>query len=105
MYCNNCGKVIPDDALLCSYCGKRVSTSVATKRLVRVREGRQIAGVCKGFAQYFDLDIALVRIAWVVSAAFGLLGVIAYLAAWVIVPEEPLSLPVPVGEPNHPTHL
>src|SRR4051794_10274162 len=99
MYCTACGKQIPDDAQLCGYCGKSKAAPVAAKRLVRVREGRQIAGVCKGFAQYFDLDVALVRIVWAVCSVFGLLGVIAYIAAWIIVPEEPRALPVPIGQP------
>ena len=34
MYCNYCGKVLPDDALLCAYCGKRVAGVVARQRLV-----------------------------------------------------------------------
>jgi phage shock protein PspC (stress-responsive transcriptional regulator) len=92
MFCNACGRQIPDDAQICAYCGKAVAGSVAHKRLVRVREGRQIAGVCKGVAQYFGLDVSLVRIVWLVCAAFGLLGVVAYFAAWIIMPEEPLAL-------------
>ena len=100
MYCNYCGKVIPDDAQLCAYCGKRVGGVVARKRLVRPRSGRKIAGVCIGFAEYFDLDVALVRIVWVVCSIFGLLGVIAYIAAWIVVPEEPLALAAPAGEPG-----
>jgi phage shock protein PspC (stress-responsive transcriptional regulator) len=92
MFCNSCGKQIPDDAQLCAYCGKAVAGVAAQKRLVRVREGRQIAGVCKGVAEYFGLDVALVRIVWVVCAVFGLLGVVAYFAAWIIMPEEPLGL-------------
>jgi phage shock protein C len=107
MYCTFCGKQIPDDAQLCAYCGKRVGGMLppASKRLLRAREGRQIAGVCKGFANYFDFDVALVRIVWIVCAVFGLLGVVAYVAAWIIVPEEPLALPVPVGEPNRPANF
>ncbi len=106
MYCTSCGKQIPDDAQLCAYCGKRIAGAapMATKRLLRAREGRQIAGVCKGFANYFELDVALVRIVWVVCAIFGLLGLVAYVAAWIIVPEEPMALPVPVGEPNRPAN-
>ncbi|HYX54178.1 MAG TPA: PspC domain-containing protein [Candidatus Limnocylindrales bacterium] len=92
MFCNSCGKQIPDDAQLCAYCGRAVAGAAVPKRLVRVREGRQIAGVCKGVAEYFGLDVALVRIVWVVCAVFGLLGVVAYFAAWIIMPEEPLAL-------------
>jgi len=98
MYCNYCGKVIPDDAELCAYCGKRVGGTVARKRLVRPRTGRKIAGVCQGFAEYFDLDVALVRIVWVLCSVFGLAGVIAYIAAWIVVPDEPLLLAAPAAE-------
>ncbi len=106
MYCTSCGKQIPEDAQICAYCGKRLGGVVtpAQKRLLRAREGRQIAGVCKGFANYFDFDVALVRIVWVLCAVFGLLGAVAYAAAWIVVPEEPLSLPVPVGQPNGPVN-
>jgi phage shock protein C len=94
MYCNYCGKTIPDDANLCSYCGKRVGGVIARQRLVRPRQGRKVAGVCLGFAEYFDLDVALVRIVWAICALFGLFGAVAYCAAWIIMPEEPLLLPV-----------
>jgi phage shock protein C len=97
MYCNYCGKVIPDDANLCAYCGKRVAGVVARKRLLRMRHGRKIAGVCQGFAEYFDLDVTLVRIVWVVCSLFGLFGVVAYFAAWIVVPEEPLLLAAPAA--------
>ena len=38
MYCNYCGKVIPDDSNLCAYCGKRVAGVIARERLVRPRQ-------------------------------------------------------------------
>jgi len=98
MYCNYCGKLLPDDALLCAYCGKRMAGVVARKRLVRPRTGRKIAGVCAGFAEYFDLDVALVRIVWLLCSVLGLAGVIAYAAAWIVVPEEPLLLNAPAGQ-------
>jgi phage shock protein C len=101
MYCNYCGKVIPEDANLCAYCGKRVCGVVARKRLVRPREGRKIAGVCLGFAEYFDIDPVLVRVVWVLCTLFGLAGIIAYAAAWIVMPEEPRLLTAGNEVPDH----
>ncbi|HLW53060.1 MAG TPA: PspC domain-containing protein [Candidatus Angelobacter sp.] len=98
MYCNYCGKSLPDDALMCAYCGKRMGGVVARKRLVRPRTGRKIAGVCAGVAEYFDLDVALVRVTWLLCTLLGLAGIIAYIAAWIVVPEEPLLLTASAGQ-------
>jgi phage shock protein C len=59
------------------------------KKLTRSRTDKKIAGVCAGFGEYLDLDVALVRILWVIMAFFGGWGVIAYVVAWIIMPEEP----------------
>ena len=72
MYCNYCGKVIQDDANVCAYCGVRVGGVAARTRLVRPREGRKIAGVCAGLAEYFDLDVTLIRMVWLIVVIFGI---------------------------------
>ncbi len=60
-----------------------------TKVLVRSQKGRMVAGICAGAADYFGIDVTLVRvIVAVVSIITGGAGVLAYLAAWVIIPEE-----------------
>ncbi len=60
-----------------------------TKALMRNQKGRMLAGVCAGFADYFDVDVTLVRVIWaVLSIITGGAGVLAYLAAWVIIPAE-----------------
>jgi phage shock protein C len=104
MYCNYCGKTIPDEVNLCAYCGKRVTGMIARKRLVRPRQGRKIAGVCLGFAEYFDLDVTLVRIVWAICALFGAFGVVAYGAAWIVMPEEPLMLSAPAPAQDRVVH-
>jgi phage shock protein C len=95
MYCNYCGKAIPDDANLCAYCGTRVTGTVARMRLVRPRQGRKIAGVCLGFGEYFDLDVSMIRVVWVICVICGGFGLLAYIVAWIVIPEEPLYLPTP----------
>jgi phage shock protein C len=60
-----------------------------TKILVRSRKGRMVAGICAGIADYYSLDVTLVRlIVVVVSVITGGTGVLAYLAAWMIIPDE-----------------
>jgi phage shock protein C len=60
-----------------------------TKVLVRSRKGRMVAGVCAGLADYFGMDVTLVRVIVAVAAVItGGVGVLAYLAAWAIIPEE-----------------
>jgi len=60
-----------------------------TKVLVRSQKGRMLAGVCAGVADYFDMDVTLVRvIVAVVSVITGGAGVLAYVAAWLIIPAE-----------------
>jgi phage shock protein C len=60
-----------------------------TKTLVRSRKGRMVAGVCAGFAEYFGMEVTLVRvIVAVVCVITGGAGVLAYLVLWAIIPEE-----------------
>ncbi len=57
-------------------------------RLFRSRENRVIAGVAGGLAEYFAVDVVIVRIIFVVAAFAGGSGVLAYILAWLVVPEK-----------------
>jgi len=100
MYCNACGKAIADDARYCSHCGTLVGYAPAPRKLVRPRQ-RTIAGVCAGMGHYLDIDISLVRLLWVLVVIFSGIfpGVLVYVLAWIIIPEEPIWVPVSSGQP------
>lgn len=58
------------------------------KKLCKDKANGKIDGVCAGFAQYFNVDVTLVRLFWVlVSLAFGS-GIIAYIACMIIMPDK-----------------
>jgi phage shock protein C len=58
------------------------------KRLLRIRQGRIVAGVCAGLGAYLGVDVNLVRLAFGVLTVFYGLGILLYLIAWLILPEE-----------------
>ncbi len=60
------------------------------KRLYRSRDERMIAGVCGGIATYFGIDPTVVRLLAVAAILLAGSAILAYLIAWIIVPEEPL---------------
>ena len=69
--------------------GKQAThTDAPPKRLYRNPDGAMIAGVCNGLASYFAIDVALVRIGFVLLAALSKgAGVLIYVAMMFIVPE------------------
>jgi phage shock protein PspC (stress-responsive transcriptional regulator) len=57
-------------------------------RLRRSVTDRHIAGVAGGLARHLDVDPIIVRVALVVAVFFGGAGLLAYIGAWILVPEE-----------------
>lgn len=69
--------------------------------LYRSRENSMIGGVAGGIAEYFDVDVAVVRLLWVISILFAGSGVLAYIIAWIVIPERPAdSVQAPVKSEN-----
>jgi phage shock protein PspC (stress-responsive transcriptional regulator) len=59
------------------------------KRLYRSRTNRMIAGVCAGIAEYADVDPTVVRLLWLLFSLIWGAGIVAYIVAWILIPEEP----------------
>ena len=63
---------------------------MAAKRLFRSMDHKMLGGVCAGLADYFDIDVSLVRLAFVgiaiLSAFFPMF--IFYIIAWIVIPVE-----------------
>jgi phage shock protein C len=100
MYCSQCGKQLDPSSRFCPACGATISAAPPppgyyppTGQLTRPRNNRMIAGVCAGFALHYGWNLNLVRVITALVALFTGVGAIAYLVAWVVIPEEPYVLP------------
>ncbi len=62
-----------------------------TKRLTRPRQGRKIAGVCAGLANYLGMDPTVVRVIYAILSLCTAIvtGLIVYLILMLIIPEDP----------------
>lgn len=59
------------------------------KKLVRPRKGRRFAGVAIGLANYFNVDVTVVRLIWVfLFIPGGVPGLLPYFLCWLVIPEE-----------------
>ncbi len=63
--------------------------NLKNKRLLLPKEGKKIGGVAQGLANYFDIDVTLVRVFWVLLLMpGGLPGIVPYVLLWLVIPEE-----------------
>ncbi len=57
-------------------------------KLTRPREGAMIGGVCAGIANYFNIDVTLVRVIFAIVTIFAGSGILVYIVLWVVMPRE-----------------
>lgn len=102
MFCTKCGIETRSEDKFCAQCGEpivgRAPASSMLRRLSRPTSEAKIAGVCAGFARYFELDVTVVRVLWLICAVWPVptFGFIGYLIAWIAMPKDPVALPAPV---------
>jgi phage shock protein C len=95
MFCSHCGKQTNPGADFCPACGAVSQPAVVGRaphpgQLTRPRHPRMIAGVCAGLALHFGWNLSLVRALMIVLTGLGLL---AYVVAWVVIPDAPYIFP------------
>jgi phage shock protein C len=104
MYCSHCGKQLETTSRFCPGCGAACGPAATpftattapyppTPQLMRPRNNRMIAGVCAAFAFHYGWDVTLVRVITAIMIVLTGVGALAYIAAWVIIPEAPYALP------------
>ena len=58
------------------------------KKLFRSIDNRMVCGVCGGIGNYFNVDPTLIRLVWVLASFLGGSGLLVYIIAAIIIPEE-----------------
>jgi phage shock protein PspC (stress-responsive transcriptional regulator) len=59
------------------------------KRLYRSKKDRILGGVCAGLGEHLDVDPSVIRLVWAVVTVLSIgTGIIIYILAWIIIPEE-----------------
>jgi phage shock protein C len=110
MFCTKCGVQLTEAAKFCSECGTPTSRNAYSveppyPKLSRPRDDRKIAGVCAGFARYLGMDVTLVRlIAVILVFCPPGVGLIAYIVAWMTIPNDTLRLPEPAAPHYEPAN-
>ena len=94
MFCTKCGVELRNDVdPYCSRCGARTSVEIdvpasPARPLMLDKANKKVAGVCAGFARYLEVDVTLVRVIWLALTVTTGVGLLAYIAAWLIMPAE-----------------
>jgi len=68
---------------------KKMNKTESPRRIYRSKNDKVIAGVCGGIAQYFSIDPVWIRLAAVLLVLADGIGVILYIIAWILIPENP----------------
>jgi len=93
MICRSCAREIENDSTYCRFCGTTALPS-GVRRLKRLPLEGKVAGICAGLAAHLNTDPTIVRLAWVILSIIpGVFvgGLIAYLAAWILIPANELG--------------
>lgn len=105
MFCRQCGKPLAPGANFCGNCGVPVNPTTFSpsplNAMFRPRANRMVAGVCAAIHIRYGWDLVAIRILAVVLGVLTFpLGEIAYLAGWLLIPEEAALVPQTYSDPQ-----
>ena len=89
MICPFCKTQNQPGAVKCAACGSWMVEYPPVREWLRAREGKMIAGVCRGLANRFGLPVAALRLAFLLSLVLGGWGFVVYVALWISMPLPP----------------
>ena len=61
------------------------------KKLYRDEYRKKIGGVCAGLAEYFDMDVAIIRALFLLTFIFMGTGLMAYIVLWIVLPKKGIN--------------
>jgi phage shock protein PspC (stress-responsive transcriptional regulator) len=81
------GSEVPGGAGTSGDTGAKSAAAAAPHKLFRDPQNSRVAGVCAGLAQYFDLDVVLIRVLMLVAIFAATAGIWIYIILWIVVPK------------------
>ena len=96
MFCTRCGVELREGDSFCCRCGARTAVGymeAPPRPLMLDKANKKLAGVCAGFARYWNMDVTLLRILWLVISLGTGVGFLAYLVCWIVLPSDEACYP------------
>lgn len=97
MFCTRCGQQLDDPDRFCRRCGARTTGEPlpAARPLMLDKRNMKLSGVCAGFARYWNMDVTLMRVLWLLFAIFTGIGFLVYLGCWILLPSDECGYAAP----------
>jgi len=68
-----------------------------SKKLYRDEQRQSLGGVCAGLADYFDIDVSIIRGLFLLALIFAGSGVLLYIILWIVLPKKDFTFPPQPG--------